>query len=129
MDTAQTDAERILLETCGSAFDGFGIVYSFSPIFRRGSNRTNRRQLKETRRLSEVVSAIEKRLTVNHDADNVATLVKDEGFGDCITITTSSEGLVAAIAERLRARDNAYDHQSVKENMFRIGFWHDESHR
>lgn len=129
MITAESLADRVLAQTCGSDFDGFAIVYSFSPIFARVPHRRNQRQTKEQRRLLGIVHDVERHLLATLDAESAVKLAESEGFGDCVGVTTTRGELHAAIAERFRSGDNVYNPQDVEDDLFRIGFWYDESHR
>lgn len=63
-------------------------------------------------------------------ADETATrLAKTEGFADCLRITKGGDELLAAVADRFRSGDNVYDSHDVKNGVFRIAFWYDDSHR
>jgi len=48
---------------------------------------------------------------------------------DCISITSSYNGLVAAIAARFMAGDNEWDGQLVGDDVVRVGFYKDKTHR
>ena len=52
-----------------------------------------------------------------------------EGLQDCISITSSFDGLTTAIAERFKSGDNVWDGQLVGDDIVRIGFYKDKTHR
>jgi hypothetical protein len=129
MITPESVAEAVLAQACGADFDGLAIVYSSTPIFARVPNPRNKRQMKEQLRLMDVVNDVERELRATLDPATAARLAESEGFGDCVRITTTRNELLAALSERFRSGDNAYDAPDVKDGLFRIGFWYDKSHR
>ena len=91
-------AERIAADLCGSEFPGFAVVYTFSPIFRRIPNRRRRAQTKEQLRLLGVVGKIVEQIRASYDIESAAAIAQREGLQDCISITSSYNALIAAIA-------------------------------
>jgi len=126
-EASNTVARQIVHDTVRSAFRGLGVVFSSGPVFRRTPTRRNRRQTKELSRLLEVVSSIEQAMRVDRDADAATAIAVAEGFDDCITVVTSTEQLIAAIAVRLSSGDNVWDAHAVGD-IVRVGLWHDQSH-
>ena len=125
--TARTLVERDV----GRDFQGFGVVYTDTPLMERLPRRRAHAREKEQRRLSEVVAQVIDCLRDTYDVGAARAVASEAGFADCVTVTEAyaPDELLRAVAERLRAGDNCWSAGTVDGAVASIYLWYDPSHR